>query len=273
MSMSCSISSTVTSLGQRRDRVEDVVPLGLGHAGGRLVEQQHARPAGDRERDLQQALLAVGQRCRCARPSRRRDGSARGCRPIPRSRSPFEPTSAPPLAAELHALGDREPDGFERRQVGEQLVDLEGARDAELHALVRLEIGDVAGLRAGCCPAVGRSTPVSRLMIVVLPAPFGPISAWRAPFSTESETSFGRDDAAELLGPVPWSRAPGASGSSGLRAKRALQAACSAHGALGDRGRDLQDVRPRDPEHQDQHDGEDDAVHERQLQDRCRSRR
>src|ERR1043166_2780149 len=38
-------------------------------------------------------------------------------------------------------------------------------------------------------PAVGRSTPVSRLMIVVLPAPFGPISAWRAPFSTDSETS------------------------------------------------------------------------------------
>src|SRR5579862_2711580 len=38
-------------------------------------------------------------------------------------------------------------------------------------------------------PAVGFSTPVSRLITVVLPAPFGPISAWRAPFSTASETS------------------------------------------------------------------------------------
>ena len=38
-------------------------------------------------------------------------------------------------------------------------------------------------------PAVGRSTPVSRLMSVVLPAPFGPISAWRAPVSTVSDTS------------------------------------------------------------------------------------
>ena len=38
-------------------------------------------------------------------------------------------------------------------------------------------------------PAVGLSTPVSRLITVVLPAPFGPISAWRAPFSTASETS------------------------------------------------------------------------------------
>src|SRR5262245_3808156 len=37
-------------------------------------------------------------------------------------------------------------------------------------------------------PADGRSTPVSRLITVVLPAPFGPIRAWRAPFSTLSET-------------------------------------------------------------------------------------
>src|SRR5262249_15512130 len=28
----------------------------------------------------------------------------------------------------------------------------------------------------------GLSTPVSRLMTVVLPAPFGPIKAWRGPF-------------------------------------------------------------------------------------------
>src|SRR5262245_27167092 len=39
-------------------------------------------------------------------------------------------------------------------------------------------------------PADGRSTPVSRLITVVLPAPFGPISACRAPFSTLSETPF-----------------------------------------------------------------------------------
>jgi hypothetical protein len=38
-------------------------------------------------------------------------------------------------------------------------------------------------------PAVGLSTPVSRLITVVLPAPFGPINAWRAPFSIASETS------------------------------------------------------------------------------------
>src|SRR5262245_59678725 len=37
-------------------------------------------------------------------------------------------------------------------------------------------------------PADGRSTPVSRLITVVLPAPFGPIRAWRAPCSILSET-------------------------------------------------------------------------------------
>ena len=38
-------------------------------------------------------------------------------------------------------------------------------------------------------PAVGGSAPVSRLMSVVLPAPFGPISACRAPCGNDSATS------------------------------------------------------------------------------------
>src|SRR5208283_5893374 len=37
-------------------------------------------------------------------------------------------------------------------------------------------------------PADGLSTPVSRLITVVLPAPVGPIKACRAPFSNASET-------------------------------------------------------------------------------------
>ena len=52
----------MTSRGRRRDRREDIVALAFGHAGGGLVEQQHARLGGDRDRDLEQALLAVGQR-------------------------------------------------------------------------------------------------------------------------------------------------------------------------------------------------------------------
>src|SRR4029079_17911333 len=38
-------------------------------------------------------------------------------------------------------------------------------------------------------PAVGASTPVTRLNSVVLPAPLGPITAWMAPGSTTRSTS------------------------------------------------------------------------------------
>ena len=38
-------------------------------------------------------------------------------------------------------------------------------------------------------PESGLSCPVIRLISVVLPAPFGPISAWRAPRGSASETS------------------------------------------------------------------------------------
>ena len=47
---------------QGGDGGEDIVALAFGNAGGGLVEQQHARLGGNRDRDLEQALLAVGQR-------------------------------------------------------------------------------------------------------------------------------------------------------------------------------------------------------------------
>ncbi len=42
------------------DGGQDIVALAFGHAGGGFVEQQHARPGRNGDRDLQQALLAVG---------------------------------------------------------------------------------------------------------------------------------------------------------------------------------------------------------------------
>ena len=54
----------------------------------------------------------------------------------------------PPVAAEAPPLGDRNAEGLERREVGEQLVDLERAGDAEPHALVRLQVGNVAAIEA-----------------------------------------------------------------------------------------------------------------------------
>ncbi len=56
------------------------------HAGGRLVEQQHARLAGERERDLELALAAIADladrsvaACRRGRPARRCRRPRRGC--------------------------------------------------------------------------------------------------------------------------------------------------------------------------------------------------
>src|SRR5262249_6546060 len=49
---------------------------------------------------------------------------------------------APPVAARAVALRDGKPERFDRRQVSEQLVDLEGAGDTELHAPMRFEVRD-----------------------------------------------------------------------------------------------------------------------------------
>ena len=59
--MSCSISSTVTSAGSASTMSKISCALALGHAGRRLVEQQHARVAGERGGDLEQPALAVGE--------------------------------------------------------------------------------------------------------------------------------------------------------------------------------------------------------------------
>ena len=47
--------------GQGRQDLDQFAPLGRREAGRRLVEQDEARRAGERERDLELALLAVGE--------------------------------------------------------------------------------------------------------------------------------------------------------------------------------------------------------------------
>src|SRR5437763_1029846 len=98
-------------------------------------------------------------------------------------------------------------------------------------------------------PAVGRSTPVRRLMIVVLPAPFGPISAWRAPFCTDRETS--------LVATIPPKcfSSPRVSSTGGigtpLAREPASHLALQRVGAFGDLRTKRKDMRPRDHEHGD----------------------
>ena len=114
---------------QRADGLEDLLALAFGHARDRLVEQQHARLAGERERDLEQAALAVGERV--DRPVHHVDEAE----PIEQGlafggdgRIAAERAPPPRAGAALHR--DRERQRRERRQRVEQLVDLEGADDA-----------------------------------------------------------------------------------------------------------------------------------------------
>jgi hypothetical protein len=118
-----------------------VTSLGFRHPGGRLVEQQHARPARERHRDFQEPLLAVRQRRGALRHDIDEAEPFQQLRHLGRDAGPAA-DDAPPVAAGAVALGDREAERLDRRQVGEQLIDLEGAGDAEAHALVRLEPGD-----------------------------------------------------------------------------------------------------------------------------------
>src|SRR6516165_5964418 len=130
---------------QRRDDVEDHVPLRLGNSRRRLVQQQHARTAGYRQRDLQQALLAVREGAgllvhHVGQPERLQHlcdfaGQQRWLADHP-----------PPVAGDAEPFADREADGLKRGEIGKQLVDLEGAGDAELGAVVGLQGGDVASI-------------------------------------------------------------------------------------------------------------------------------
>ena len=60
----------------------------------------------------------------------------------------------PPVAAAAEPFGDREPHGFERGQIGIELVDLEGAREPAQHPGVNRQIGDVVALEQDP-PAIG----------------------------------------------------------------------------------------------------------------------
>ena len=118
---------------QCRDGGKDIVALAFGNAGGGLVEQQHPRPGGDGDRDLQQALLAVRQR----RRQFVHDVEQMEARQVLRDLAVDVVAGAhpaPPVAAAAEPFRHRKPDGLERRQVGIELVDLEGARQAAQHA-------------------------------------------------------------------------------------------------------------------------------------------
>ena len=187
-SMSCS-TRTIANLPLRRaSRAIDLGQLGRPHTGHRLVEQQQARPARQDHRQFKRAPLAVRQ------GGGRRVGSAgkpdffqRGMRrlaqpPVAGSRAPE--AEAVPLMR-LH----RQRDIVERRELAKQRGDLKRARNAERRSSRRAGKREMSRPAKWIAPASGRNPPASAETSVVLPAPFGPMTAWISPGMTVSVTS------------------------------------------------------------------------------------
>ena len=169
------------------DHRHHVADLGRVEAGEHLVEQQKPRLDGERARKLQS--LAP------------RDRKARGRTVEHRPR----PTACATSLGSGKRIGARgreqmraDRDVLPHRQAGKRLHDLEGARDAAPRQQVRRHAGDVV---AGIDDAAfaGRRNPVMIANRVVLPAPFGPISAVMRPASAVIDALIDRQQPAEPL--------------------------------------------------------------------------
>ena len=179
----------VTSFGSAGDHAEELRALARGNAGRRLVEQQDPRLGRERKRDLDQPLLAVRE------IARERVGVSAEAQHL-EQRKRF---------VGLLALGGapsdtRRPARPLRSQTA-SMTDSSTVRPENsvliwnVRVMPRLtrwccgERGDPLARRERRRRPMGARAPVRRLMSVVLPAPFGPISAWRAPCGNASETS------------------------------------------------------------------------------------
>ena len=135
-SMSCSTSSTVTLRADARDQRDHALRFLRPHAGHRLVEQHQLRLRGEREADLERALLAVARACSptCDALVAETDlgGDARALRRTARvSRAHRPPEREARAAARLH----REREVVEHGEAPEDAGDLVAAREARRDAL------------------------------------------------------------------------------------------------------------------------------------------
>ena len=129
---------------QLRDHAEQFLGVPW-HARRGLIEQQHLRSDGERERHLQQPLLAVGELA--GRPQAFRaqvHALQQQVGLVDLAAAARQPEEAPLEHAEPVAVpfADRVGHRFQRRELREQRVDLERARQPTPHALVRTHAGD-----------------------------------------------------------------------------------------------------------------------------------
>ena len=172
---------------QPLDQRDQLVALPRRHAGGRLVHQQQPRLVGERDRKLDALDVAIGElaagRSAGVRHADLRQqferalAMALGGRRRTSNRSRCRARAAP-------SARSRPPSSSRRSRRSGRCGRRRAARSAR-----GVQSGDVRALEQRCAPPSGLSWPLIMLKQVVLPAPFGPISARNSPSSTSKLTS------------------------------------------------------------------------------------
>ena len=197
-SMSCSTSRMVSSFFSSRSIVDHAGGLLRAEAGHRLVEQQHARVAGERHGHFELPVLAVA-RADAGKVSRalKADAGERRARRFAQFR--FAARVAPEMEGMSGMRLYRQRDIVEHgRSRNNEVIWNERASPRRL----RLCIGsaEMSWPSKRMRPAFGVNWPDSCAISVVLPAPFGPMMACNSPCAMPSVDVVGGDDAAEALG-------------------------------------------------------------------------
>ena len=239
--MTCSIMTMVMPRSRMAaDDRHDVADLGGVEAGQHLVEQQQPRLGRQRARKLEP--LAAGDRQRRGRPVEQVAQARPRARPRRRRQARRRARGRRQMRADRDVLP--------HRQARERLHDLEGAGDAAPRQPMRRLAGDVgavvddAALRSAC------AKPEMIENSVVLPAPFGPISAVMRPACASERCPVDGEQAAEALA-IPARRA--SSGSTmaaahrcGRRAPAAIETAPQVDKNAGDAARRERDDQDED---------------------------
>ena len=143
----------------------------------RLVEQEHARARHQRAADREHLLLAARHR------------AARLGAPFAKAREQLEDTLEVRLVGRGLAVASRvgaHVEVLDHGHAREDAATFGRLADAELDALVRRHRGDVVAVEHDQPDVTGR-TPEIAFSVVVLPAPFAPMSVTISPSSTSKE--------------------------------------------------------------------------------------
>ncbi len=152
--------------GKLGNDVEDDRAFSGGHAGGGFVQQQHRWLQSERDGDLDQSLLAVGQRLHRGQRVIGDPQLLQQCIGV-LQRRPVRGDGTQHVAADALSLTDRECNILQHRQAAKQRVDLESTPESSAHACGLRQCGDVIAIQQdtprGRCETAGDQVDERRL--------------------------------------------------------------------------------------------------------------